>query len=172
MRELVALLGTDDWPQGGITAEAELANAVASISGAATPAAASNAQQVMVLKTSTEQPEAHTIKRIATQDCAAAIVSAADAGGSRSLELVADRTDLMEGLTAEIAAAAQKAAQDAISSSVQVCKPGLLLLIPQSACLHVHSDIILTSSKSICEPMACHTGGGRCCEGASHMGRT
>lgn len=114
MQELIALLGTTDWPQGGVTAEAELANAVASISGPPAAEPKTRGLQKPGQNGTSEVQEAEPRKKSVDAEIA--------------LEPMQDRAELMHGLTAEIAAAAQKAAQDAISSSLQVsmhCPPGM-----------------------------------------------
>lgn len=114
MQELVALLGIDEWPLGSGSAEAELAKAHASIFGPPAPEGIEAGQPLMSSGLTSAQPKA---QGDATKAVKAA---AAEAEGEERSTSAQDRSELMQGLTAEIAAAAQKAAQDAISSSVQV----------------------------------------------------
>ena len=121
MQELIALLGTTDWPQGGVTAEAELANAVASISG---PPAAADAKPIGLYMPGQDAinvvPETPTTAGEPKKKKVDADIALDPEEVLWSVEPAQDRAELMQGLTAEIAAAAQKAAQDAIASSLQV----------------------------------------------------
>ncbi len=120
MQELIALLGTTDWPQGGVTAEAELANAVASISGPLAAEPKTTGLQTPGQEETSEVPETPTAAAALSKKSVDAEIAMEPEKELRSLDPAQDRAELMHGLTAEIAAAAQKAAQDAISSSLQV----------------------------------------------------
>ncbi|CAL8464474.1 g4009 [Coccomyxa elongata] len=120
MQELIALLGTTDWPQGGVTAEAELAYAVASISGPTAAEPKTTGLQTPGQKDTCEVPETPTAVAALSKKSVDAEIAMEPEEELRSLDPAQDRAELMHGLTAEIAAAAQKAARDAISSSLQV----------------------------------------------------
>ena len=125
MQDLIALLGTADWALGSGSAngsaEAELAKAFASISG---PPALITADAGMKSQglTNAEPALQADASNIIHEPAAEAEIKAE--GGPAQ-----ERAELMQGLTDEIAAAAQKAAQDAISSSVQVSSSSLCLLL-------------------------------------------
>ncbi|BDA49640.1 probable Ankyrin repeat domain-containing protein 54 at N-terminal half [Coccomyxa sp. Obi] len=121
MQELIALLGSTEWPQGGVTAEAELANAVASISGPNAVEGKAAGLQTAGQKDTSEVPETPaTAAEPKKKRVDAEVATLEPEEELWSSEPAQDRAELMHGLTAEIAAAAQKAAQDAISSSLQV----------------------------------------------------
>lgn len=131
MQKLIALLGTDEWPQDNAStsgsAEAELAKAFACISGLPAPNTMEAAQHMKALGQTIAEPE---VQVLAEKTPAAEAEVNAEEGPAQ------DRAELMQGLTAEIAAAAQKAAQDAISSSVQVGSSTSSLLLGYCSGLH------------------------------------
>jgi hypothetical protein len=113
MQQLKALLGSDDWQLGDTSAERELANAISSISmaeaGRQLPTAMPDEQQITAL-----EPNIPGLTKV-PQDRSSV--------GRGSMACLPE-AGLVQGLAADITAAAQKAAQDAISSSVQACLCG------------------------------------------------